>query len=244
MTYRYDAKRECLFNCHPSALCQALVNARMRHKPYHVEFCYDLAMRCKHDSSCGQSDYPQAMRVSSVGTDKMQCITISGVTVARTTRLPDLRTFTLGLEPGQSLQVSEKERQVELGALFKDVATVIVEKCINPETQRPYTVGLIERGLKDIHFAVDPKRSAKQQVSLNLHPRAQHGNAPDTSTLHPRQPSLAWLGSSQQAVWQSCPLMRPVSDETVQFVQQWVDDRGCRGFCCRCHSCAGSSLPP
>lgn len=62
------------------------------------------------------------------------------------------------------VQVSEKERQVELGALFKDVATIIVEKCINPETQRPYTVGLIERGLKDIHFAVDPKRSAKQQV--------------------------------------------------------------------------------
>eukprot|EP00892_Ulva_mutabilis_P002523 jgi/Ulvmu1/12271/UM087_0005.1 len=62
------------------------------------------------------------------------------------------------------LQVSEKERQVELGALFKDVATIIVEKCINPDTQRPYTVGLIERGLKDIHFAVDPKRSAKQQA--------------------------------------------------------------------------------
>ena len=61
--------------------------------------------------------------------------------------------------------MSEKERQVELGALFRDVASIIVEKCVNPTSQRPYTVGLIERGLKDIHFAVDPSRPAKQQVS-------------------------------------------------------------------------------
>lgn len=62
------------------------------------------------------------------------------------------------------MQVSEKERQVELGAYFRDVASIIVEKCVNPNTQRPYTVGLIERGLRDIHFAVDPARPAKQQV--------------------------------------------------------------------------------
>lgn len=62
------------------------------------------------------------------------------------------------------MQVSEKERNVELGALFRDVASIIVEKCVNPNSQRPYTVGLIQRGLKDIHFAVDPTRPAKQQV--------------------------------------------------------------------------------
>jgi ribosome maturation protein SDO1 len=62
------------------------------------------------------------------------------------------------------VQVSDKERKQELGALFKDVASILVEKCINAETQRPYTIGLIERALKEIHFAVDPKRSAKQQV--------------------------------------------------------------------------------
>jgi SBDS protein C-terminal domain len=60
--------------------------------------------------------------------------------------------------------VSEKERKVELSALFKDVASIIVEKCVNPETQRPYTLGMIERGLRDVHIAVDPKRPAKQQA--------------------------------------------------------------------------------
>ena len=60
--------------------------------------------------------------------------------------------------------MSDKERAVELEARFRDVASIILEKCINPETSRPYTMGLIQRGLRDIHFAVDPKRSAKQQV--------------------------------------------------------------------------------
>lgn len=49
-------------------------------------------------------------------------------------------------------------------ALFKDVASVLVQKCVNPETNRPYTNTMLERALKDAHFAVDPKRSAKQQA--------------------------------------------------------------------------------
>ena len=64
------------------------------------------------------------------------------------------------------VQVSEKERRGELDAAFRDVASIILEKCVNPQTSRPYTMGLIQRGLKDIHFAVDLKRSAKQQVRL------------------------------------------------------------------------------
>merc|ERR1711935_1071710 len=34
------------------------------------------------------------------------------------------------------LQVSDKERQAEREALFKEVATTITEKCVNPETKR------------------------------------------------------------------------------------------------------------
>ena len=60
--------------------------------------------------------------------------------------------------------MSDKEREMELSSLFKDVASIISEKCINPSTQRPYTVSMIERALKEVHFSVDPKRSAKQQA--------------------------------------------------------------------------------
>lgn len=38
------------------------------------------------------------------------------------------------------MQVSDKERQVALESVFRDVATVVSEKCVNPASNRPYTV--------------------------------------------------------------------------------------------------------
>ncbi len=63
------------------------------------------------------------------------------------------------------LQVSDKERQSQLEQMFRDIATIVAEKCVNPETKRPYTVSLIERAMKDIHFSVKANKSTKQQVS-------------------------------------------------------------------------------
>ncbi len=68
-------------------------------------------------------------------------------------------------------QVSDKERQLELDSLFKDVASVLSEKCINPDNSKPYTISMLERALKDVHFSVDLHRNAKQQaleVSLSV----------------------------------------------------------------------------
>jgi hypothetical protein len=60
--------------------------------------------------------------------------------------------------------VSDKERKVELDTIFRDVASVLSEKCINPESRRPYTISMLERALRDAHFSVDPKRPAKAQA--------------------------------------------------------------------------------
>ncbi|XP_016362255.1 ribosome maturation protein SBDS [Sinocyclocheilus anshuiensis] len=62
------------------------------------------------------------------------------------------------------LQVSDKERQSQLEQMFRDIATIVAEKCVNPETKRPYTVILIERAMKDIHFSVKANKSTKQQA--------------------------------------------------------------------------------
>jgi len=62
------------------------------------------------------------------------------------------------------LQVSEKERQCGLEQTFKDIATNVSEKCINPETKRPYPTTIIEKAMKDVHFSVKPNRNAKQQA--------------------------------------------------------------------------------
>lgn len=61
-------------------------------------------------------------------------------------------------------QVSEKERKLEYENLFRGIATLIAEKCVDPNTNRPYTITMIERAMKDVHFNVDPKKSAKVQA--------------------------------------------------------------------------------
>lgn len=48
--------------------------------------------------------------------------------------------------------------------MFRDIATIVADKCVNPDTKRPYTVILIERAMKDIHYSVKPHKSTKQQV--------------------------------------------------------------------------------
>ncbi|XP_068172991.1 ribosome maturation protein SBDS [Antennarius striatus] len=62
------------------------------------------------------------------------------------------------------LQVSDKERQTQLETMFRDIATIVAEKCVNPNTKRPYTVSLIERSMKDIHYSVKASKSTKQQA--------------------------------------------------------------------------------
>ncbi|KAG7209401.1 hypothetical protein KM043_015495 [Ampulex compressa] len=62
------------------------------------------------------------------------------------------------------LQVSDKERHSALDSMFKDIATTVAHKCVHPESKRPYTVTMIERAMKDIHYSVKPNRNAKQQA--------------------------------------------------------------------------------
>jgi ribosome maturation protein SDO1 len=87
--------------------------------------------------------------------------------------------------------VSEKERKSEYDTLYRvrpasqalalplaphsrpqDVVQVLVDKCVNPDTGRPYTSGVLDRAMRAAHYAVDPTRSAKQQA-LDALPRLQ-----------------------------------------------------------------------
>lgn len=88
------------------------------------------------------------------------------------------------LEKGE-LQISDKERSAQLDATFKDIATIVagttlkyyalqtnvfsivfvLDKCVNPETKRPYSVTMIEKAMKDIHYSVKLNRNSKQQVN-------------------------------------------------------------------------------
>lgn len=63
------------------------------------------------------------------------------------------------------LQVAGKERESQFSNQFRDIATIVMQKTINSETNRPYTISMIERLMHEIHFAVDPSSSSKKQVN-------------------------------------------------------------------------------
>ncbi|MFH4976108.1 hypothetical protein AB6A40_002817 [Gnathostoma spinigerum] len=88
------------------------------------------------------------------------------------------------LEKGD-LQVSEKERQVQSESSYKEVANLIANMCVNPETKRPYPVTVIERGLHDLHFSLKPNRSSKQQA-LEMIPKLRESMKIDRADMRVR----------------------------------------------------------
>ena len=47
------------------------------------------------------------------------------------------------LEKGE-LQVSEKERKEDFESKSKEIATIIAQKCINKETNRPFPIRMVQ----------------------------------------------------------------------------------------------------
>lgn len=66
------------------------------------------------------------------------------------------------------MQVGDKERAHEIENLRREVATQVAERCVDPTTQRPHTVTMIEKAMAEVHFSVNTKKSAKSQVRLSL----------------------------------------------------------------------------
>ena len=62
------------------------------------------------------------------------------------------------------LQVGEKERNQELDASWREIATLVCEKCVDPTSQRPYPYGIIDKAMSDIHYSIKTGKSAKSQA--------------------------------------------------------------------------------
>jgi len=62
------------------------------------------------------------------------------------------------------LQVSDKDKHAQQEALFKDIAIVISDKCVNPETKCAYPVSTIEKAMKECNIVIKPNKDSKQQA--------------------------------------------------------------------------------
>ncbi|RHZ59326.1 hypothetical protein Glove_364g61 [Diversispora epigaea] len=62
------------------------------------------------------------------------------------------------------LQVSDKERTHQIDHTYREIAIIVADKCVNPETKRPYTVTMIEKAMSDLHISVNVNKSTKLQA--------------------------------------------------------------------------------
>ncbi|KAG8736981.1 hypothetical protein FRC10_008667 [Ceratobasidium sp. 414] len=76
------------------------------------------------------------------------------------------------------LQVGDKERAHESSQLWKDIATQVAEKCVDPSTQRPYPVGIIEKAMTETGFSVKTGKNAKAQVLECIKHLQSHSTLP------------------------------------------------------------------
>ena len=68
------------------------------------------------------------------------------------------------------VQVGEKERASHQESAIKEIAQIVADKTLNPETKKPYTRTIIEKAMVDIHYSVHPTKNAKQQVGPSPFP--------------------------------------------------------------------------
>jgi hypothetical protein len=88
---------------------------------------------------------------------------------------------------------------------------------VNPETSRPYTLTMLERALKDIHFNPDPKKSAKQQALEVCEGRG---------ALRWHEPRVRCLCGSRR----TCQRLHITSDQSVRT--RWPCDEDEDGHAC------------
>ncbi|WMV26609.1 hypothetical protein MTR67_019994 [Solanum verrucosum] len=126
------------------------------------------------------------------------------------------------LDKGE-LQVAGKERESQLSSQFRDIATIVMQKTINPETQHPYTISMIERLMHEIHFAVDPNSSSKKQALEVIRELQKHypvKRAPMRLRIHvPEQSNPSVLDKLKE--WNASIVSREESGSQHSILWRW-----------------------
>eukprot|EP00033_Pygsuia_biforma_P003670 GCRY01004020.1.p1 GENE.GCRY01004020.1~~GCRY01004020.1.p1 ORF type:complete len:272 (+),score=37.96 GCRY01004020.1:37-816(+) len=111
-----------------------------------------------------EKDLDEVLQTDSIFTNVSKGMTAKNADVEKCFGTSDIKQAVLTILEKGEIQVSERERQHMTEQIMRDIVNMVSEKCIHKETQRPITVGLVEKGLKDIHFTVNVNKAAKAQA--------------------------------------------------------------------------------
>lgn len=62
------------------------------------------------------------------------------------------------------VQISAKEWGAETEKRSKEIAQLVADRCLNPNTRLPYPSSVIEKAIQEVGFAVHPDKAAKAQA--------------------------------------------------------------------------------
>lgn len=117
---------------------------------------------------CREKDLSEVLQVVTVFSDVKKGVVANDKDLQAAFKTTDHHKICLEILEHGELQVSEKERKDQMVNLFRDIATLVVEKTVNKQTGKPFTVGVVERALHEAHFNPNHTKTAKQQTGAAI----------------------------------------------------------------------------
>ena len=111
-----------------------------------------------------ETDLGEVLQIDTVFTNVSKGLLASSKDLMEAFGTADQRTVCKEILDKGELQVSEQERGAQIDSIFRDVASIVTDKTINPENNRPYTISMIQNAMRQIHYSVNVSKSAKSQA--------------------------------------------------------------------------------
>jgi hypothetical protein len=111
-----------------------------------------------------ETDLDNVLQIPLVFTNVSKGQTANKEELLKGFKTEDLDTIILEILRKGEVQVGEKERASHNESALREIAQIVVDKTLNPETRKPYTRTIMEKAMADIHYSVHPTKNTKQQV--------------------------------------------------------------------------------
>lgn len=114
--------------------------------------------------SGAQTDLSEVIQIDNVFTNVTKGAVAPSGDLQKAFGTTDVQDIMLQILKKGELQVGEKERAVELEDLRREICTEVAQRCVDPGTKRPHTVGMIEKAMNEVGYNVQGNKAAKAQV--------------------------------------------------------------------------------
>ncbi|GAA6057296.1 hypothetical protein JCM3770_001704 [Rhodotorula araucariae] len=124
--------------------------------------CYKNTVRGWRSGA--QTDLSEVIQIDNVFTNVSKGAVAPTDDLQKAFGTTDVQAVMMQILKKGELQVGEKERAVELEELRREICTEVAARCVDPGTQRPHTVGMIEKAMNEVGYNVQGSKAAKAQA--------------------------------------------------------------------------------